>query len=262
MGARGQAMGNATACLSDEWSMLNNVAGLAGTKTNSVAVSYDALPAVPAFRKMGLALAHPGTVACGVGIYRFGDAAYHEQIVAVGAATKWSHTQVGMKLNYISYAADGLGSKSVWSLSMGGITALTSWLMVGAHITNVNQPWLSKQFDERLPTILTAGVLFTLEQQVIVVAEVEKRINDAATGRFGLEFSLHEKFRTRLGFQLNPQALSGGFGFRLRYFQADYSILYNQSLGMRHQASLGFTPKANKRKNKSMNVHQRRADPR
>ncbi|MEJ1237706.1 hypothetical protein WBG78_06245 [Chryseolinea sp. T2] len=250
-GARGQGMGNATACLTDEWSMLNNVAGLAGTKRSSIAISYDALPALPALGKMGCTLVHPGKVALGVSLYRFGDEVYHEQIAALGAATKWSHTQVGMKLNLINYAADGMGSKSVWSVSMGAITELTSWLIVGAHITNVNQPWLSKQSDERLPTVLTAGLLFTLEQNVIVATEVEKRINDTATGRAGLEFILHKKVKSRIGFQLNPQALTGGIGFHLRHFSSDYGIVYVQALGLRHQVSLAFTPRLTRKNEQS-----------
>jgi hypothetical protein len=240
MGARGQAMGNATACLSDEWSMLNNVAGIAKVSSLSLGATYDALPSLPAFSRMGMAATVPGTLAYGIGLYRFGDATYNEQIVAAGMATHWNHTAVGAKVNYIRYAADGLGSKAVFSISLGGITTLTPWLTVGAHISNVNQPWLSKQFDERLPTTLNAGLLFTLAPEVIVTTEIEKRINDVATGRGGLEFTLHKKFVGRLGFQLNPQVLSGGLGFRMRYFLADYSVRYTQALGVQHQASVSF----------------------
>lgn len=251
MGARGQAMGTATACLSDEWSVLNNVAGLARAGSGSVALTYDALPALPAFGKTGVAITLPGSVAFGVGLFRFGDDAYNEQIAAAGIATQWNHTSLGAKLNYIRYAADGLGSRSVFSASFGGITRLAPWVTVGAHIANINQPWLSKQYDERLPTTLTAGLLFSLAPQVIVATEVEKRINDVATGRVGLEFGLHEKFTARLGFQLNPQALSGGVGFRPRYFMADYSMMYVQSLGMRHQASVAFRWQKRKADNKT-----------
>jgi hypothetical protein len=240
MGARGQAMGNASACLSDEWSMLNNVAGLATVNSASLALSYDALPALPAFGKMGLTVTVPGTVAFGVGFFRFGDAVFNEQIAAAGIATQWNHTAMGIKVNYIRYAADGLGTRSVFTASAGGITRLAPWVTVGAHISNINQPWLSKQFNERLPTTLIAGLLFSLAPNVMVATEIEKRINDMATGRAGLEFKLYERFTTRLGFQLHPHALSGGFGFKLKYFQADYSMQYVQSFGMRHQASIAF----------------------
>jgi hypothetical protein len=240
MGARGQAMGNATACLADGWSMLNNVAGIAKASSFSLGATYDAFPSLPAFSKMGMAVTVPGTLAYGAGLYRFGDATYNEQIVAAGMASHWSHTAVGAKVNYIRYAADGLGSKAVFSISLGGITTLTPWLTVGAHISNVNQPWLSKQFDERLPTTLNAGLLFTLTPEVIVTTEIEKRVNDVATGRAGLEFALHKKFVGRLGFQLHPQVLSGGLGFRMRYFLADYSTMYTQASGVRHQASVTF----------------------
>lgn len=249
MGARGQALGNATACLSDEWSMLNNVAGLARRSGAAIGVSYDAVPAVHAFSKMGVTIARPGNVACGVALYRFGDALYNEQIIAAGAATKWNHTSLGMKLNYIRYTADGMGGKSLWSVSLGGITALTPWLTVGAHIANVNQPWLSKQFDERLPTTLTAGVMFTLTPRAIVVTEIEQRINDKATGRLGMEVSVHKKVRARLGLHINPQALSGGLGFQLRHFDLDYSMLYVQTLGSRHQATFTYRLQRKKRSN-------------
>lgn len=238
VGARGQAMGNATACLSDEWSMLNNVAGLADVAGLSAAVTYDAVPSLPAFGKAGMAISVPGTVASGLGVYRFGDERYNEQIICVGAATQWNHTSLGVKVNYIRYAAAGMGARGVFSVSLGGITKLTPWLKVGAHIVNVNQPWLSKQFDERLPTLLTVGLLFTLSPSAFFAAEVEKRINDKATGRAGLEFKVHQKVFARAGFQLNPQTISGGFGFHLRYFHADYGLAYNAVLGMRHQASL------------------------
>jgi hypothetical protein len=189
---------------------------------------------------MGLTVTIPGSISYGVGFFRFGDAVYNEQIAAAGIATQWNHTSLGMKVNYIRYAADGMGSRSVFSASLGGITKLASWVTVGAHISNVNQPRLSKQLDERLPTTLTAGLLFTLAPKVIVAAEIEKRINDVATGRAGLEFNLHEKVTGRLGFQLHPQVLSGGIGFKLRYFLADYSMQYIQSFGTRHQASVAF----------------------
>lgn len=238
VGARGQAMGNATACLADEWAMLNNVAGLADVTGFSGAVTYDAVPSLPAFGKASMAISVPGTVASGLGVYRFGDDLYNEQIVSAGAATRWNHTALGVKVNYIRYAATGMGAKGAFTASLGGITRLNSWLKVGAYITNINQPWLSRQFDERLPTMLTAGLLFTLSPSAIFTTEVEKRINDKATCRAGIEFRVHQKLFARAGFQLNPQTLSGGLGFHLRYFHADYGIAYTASLGMRHQASL------------------------
>lgn len=239
-GARGQAMGNATACLSDPWSVMNNVAGLAGITDVSLGISYDALPAMRAFGKAGFVISVPGTVASGIGLYQFGDAVYSEQIASLGAATRWRHTALGVKLNYIRYAAAGLGSKSMISAGFGGITQLSSWLSVGASIANINQPWLSKAYDERLPTTLTAGMLFSLAPQVIFAAEIEKRINDVATGRAGLELTVHKKVTGRLGFQLQPQAISGGLGCQLRYFQADYSMCYIPLFGTRHQATATF----------------------
>jgi len=239
MGARGQAMGNAVTCASDEWSILNNPAGMAGTSGTTVALGYDALPALPAFGKAGLAIStSSGTFAFGLGAFRFGDVVYNEQIVSVGAATRWNHTALGVTANYIRYATDGKGNKGMFTVSAGGITQLNSWLRVGARISNINQPWLSKQFDERLPTTLAMGLLFALAANTVFVTEVEKRINDVATGRAGLEFTVQKRLLARVGFQINPQTITGGLGFRLRYFNADYSMAHVPAFGTRHQASI------------------------
>lgn len=234
-------MGNATVCLSDAWSVLNNVAGITGTKAVTAALSYDAFPVMPAFAKAGIAITLPGTVACAAGFYRFGDDVYSEHVATLGAATKWKHTALGLTVNNIRYAVDGMGSKSAFTVSFGGLSQLAEWITVGAHIANINQPWLSVPSDERLPTVLTAGLLFTLAPEVLVTTAVEKRINDRATGSAGLEFAVYKKFITRLGMQVNPQALSGGLGFSLRYMTADYSILYIPVFGTRHQLSIRFT---------------------
>lgn len=245
-GARGQAMGNATACLSDEWSVMNNVAGLAGITSVSFGTSYDALPSMPAFGKAGFVFSVPGIVASGLALNHFGDAGYSEQVASIGAATKWRHTAVGAKLNYIRYAAIGMGSKSLISISFGGITQLSSWLSVGATISNLNQPWLSKDYGERLPTTLTAGVLLSLAPEVIVTVDIEKRVNDVATGRAGLELTVYKKVIGRVGFQIQPQAITGGLGYKLRYFRADYSMSYIPLFGTRLQATATFSLRRSK----------------
>jgi hypothetical protein len=233
-------MGNATACLSDEWALFSNVANLAWLKHPSVAMSCDALPAMPAFSKIALSACAPGKVAVGFGLFRFGDAIYNEQVVTLGTAARWNHTAVGMKVNYVRYFADGLGGRSVISVSLGSVTTLAPWVAIGIHITNVNQPFLSKLDDERLPTALTAGLRFTVAPQVIVATELEKQVNDRATWRSGLEFTVHKKFIARTGVNIHPHAACGGLGLVLRRFRADYSMMHVLSFGTRHQASIAY----------------------
>ena len=234
-------MGNATASLHDEWSLFNNVAGLGHAKEITVAATYDLLPSVPAFAKTAFVINVPGKLAVGLGAFRFGDIAYNENLIAVGAGTQWNHTSIGMKMSYVRYAADGLGNTSIVSLGLGSITRFAPWIAVGMYITNLNQARLSKSGDDRTPAILTAGLLFNLTNNAIASVEVEQRINEKPTGRAGCEFEIHRKFLARTGFTLKPFAATAGAGFRMMNFKADYSVHYAVAMGMRHQASVVFT---------------------
>lgn len=247
MGARGHALGYTSACLADEWSIANNVAGLAKVKNLSAGLSYDLQPSFPAFNKAAFALCLPGKVGVGVGFVRFGDGGYQEQILSAGAGSAIGTTCIGLKVNYIRYVVDGMDDKGVISISIGGMSALTPRLTVGAHIVNINQPFLSKADNERLPTALIAGLMFKLRENMFVVTELEKDLEFSPVWKTGLEYVLDKKFVVRTGFNLYPQAGFFGLGFRLRKFDADYAFQYTPGWGTRHEASICYDLKLEKK---------------
>ncbi len=240
IGARAQAVGYASACLDDEWSIFNNVAGLGRISHTSISFTYDALPSMSAFNRTALAITWSEKIAAALGFYRFGDDTYQEQLICIGTGRSWKNTSVGIKVNYIRYSITGIGSKNLVSVSMGGMSKLTSKMTVGAHVVNVYQPYISKVDDERMPTILVAGILFRLTDKVTVVTEVEKDFNYKPTWKWGIEYVMHKKFTARTGYNLYPQAAFFGFGFRLRKFLADYGYQFTPFVGSRHQVSIAY----------------------
>lgn len=236
MGGRSSSLGNISSILSDEWSLLNNVGGLAKVKEANTAFSFEAKPALPGASRMAALLSSPlkiGTL--GVGVFKFGDKLYSEQIITAGYGNQFGIASLGLKLNYIQYHAEGFGTKRALSISAGGIADITPQLSIGAYIQNINQPTLTN--GERLPTRLAAGLAFKPTEQVLLLTEVEKDLDYNPTIKAGFEYCIYKKVFARTGFNLNPEAAFFGIGFKSWRLKFDYALQYNNSLNLAHQAS-------------------------
>ena len=152
MGGRAMGIANAASTLHDEWSIINNVAGLAKAETISTAFSHLAIPSFKPFNRLAAALSLPVIAgSAGVSFFRFGDDLYNEQLISLGYANKFGLASLGLKVNYIQYHAEGFGTANAFTISFGGIADITPKLSIGAVAENINQPRLSSNTDERIP---------------------------------------------------------------------------------------------------------------
>ena len=245
MGARSSGMGYASSCLADEWSLFNNVAGMAQVKHPTAGFSYDAHPSFKNFNKTAAIFAMPLKVGvAGVGLYRFGDAQYNEQIMSGAFSSSFGLASLGVNINYIQYNIEGFGRKDAVSVSVGGIATITPILSVGAYITNINQPKLSAHDNERLPTVLTLGVLIKIVSTLNVTTEIRKDLEYDPTLKVGLEYNLHTKFFFRTGLNVNPNAAFFGFGLKSKKIKLDYAYAFSLDLLGRHQATVSYQLKS------------------
>jgi hypothetical protein len=241
MGARAMSLGFTSSCLTDEWSIFNNVGGLAKVKQPSASFSYTAYPHSPFFDQMAALYCKP--IKFGVlagGIYRFGDDLYNEHIISGAFANSFGLASLGIKLNYIQYHAEGFGSTQALTVSFGGVAELSPQILVGAHIVNINQPKLSETSKERVPTRMTMGIGFRPNEKVFLSSEVEKDLAFDLTWKTGFEYQVHKKLVARTGFNLNPQAGFAGIGFKPKKFSLDYAFQYSTNLGGIHQATVSY----------------------
>lgn len=241
MGARSNGLAHASACLSDEWSLFNNPAGLADLTANAFSVAYDKTPALPGSDRMATTAvfrALHGTVSAG--LFRFGDRLYSEQVATAGYANKFGLAALGARVNLVQYNAEGFGTRSVVSFNFGGIAELTPQITVGAHIVNVNQPVVSRGDGERLPTQLIAGIAFTPGESLMIAVEVEKDLEYKAKWKAGIEYKPFRKVCFRSGFNLFPEAAFIGVGFRSSRLILDYAMEYSVFMGTSHQVSAGY----------------------
>lgn len=246
IGARAGGMGYNAACLQDDWSLFNNVAGLSFVKKTTLSSSYDARPQLQGANRMAFVATAPFSIGTGaLGFYKFGDDLYNEQKASIGFSNRLGLASIGTSLNYLQFQAPGFGTKSLITFNLGGIASLAPNFFIGAHIQNVNQPVLSESSQERISTSLTLGLGFAPTEKVWLSSEVQKEIENKSVYKLGVEYTPIKKFTARTGFNFRPNKLFAGIGFIANRLTIDYSYEYAPNgLGSSHQASLGYTLKA------------------
>lgn len=245
IGAGTNGVANASSCISDEWSLFNNIAGLSEINAPFTAATYQMRSQLEGANRMAVTFGAPvKTGALGFGLYRMGTDIFNEQIISGGFSNKMGLASIGLKVNYIQYHAEGFGNKGLFTLNLGGIASLTSAFKIGAHITNINQGRLSKESDERLPTLLVAGISFSPSKQLVISSDLEKDLDYNATVKAGVEYKPLKKFAVRSGFNLYPNAFFLGIGIFPSSCRVNYAMELNTIVGVSHQLSVSYQAKA------------------
>jgi hypothetical protein len=241
MGGRSLGLGNATAVVSDEWSLLNNIGGLSKIKSTSVATAYEARPGLVGANRMAALLVAPTKIGTsGFGFFRFGDDVYNEQIASLGFSNGFGNTSLGININYLQYRAIGYETKSTIGIHFGGLTQLSKIVSIGAYILNVNQPHISAIGKEKLPTHLVIGIGLKPKEPLLLLFEIDKELSYNPTIKVAMEYQPHKKVIGRMGFNLQPQAAFFGIGFIHSQMKLDYAFQYTQNLNYAFQMSLTY----------------------
>lgn len=255
-GARAAALSNASTTLGGEvWALGNNVAGLgalnapvagfyAENRYFSAALNVAALavampvgavtpgatPAQPAQAKNGVV---------GLEVQRFGGSLYNETRAGLGYGYRFGFISLGARVDMLQVSIEGLGSRRVALGSLGGqMELLPNKLAVGVSLYNLNQARLASYQDERVPTVLKAGLAYRPSTQVLLLAETEKDVERDANFKAGLEYRPVPILATRVGLASLTEQASAGLGLRAKSLELDYAAAYQQALGFSHHLSV------------------------
>ncbi|NEM97984.1 PorV/PorQ family protein [Pontibacter burrus] len=243
-GARAASLGNASVTLPDIWASHNNIAGIAGLSQAQVGAYAENRFGIRAFTTVALLAAVPTQKygRYGISLSRFGDELYNRQHIGVGAAHKLGQFSVGAKVDVWQIAVAGYGSRKAVTLTIGGQGEIVPGLFFGANAYNLNQAKLAEFEDERLPTVMKAGIGYMPYKKLLLLIESEKNIDYNATFKAGIEYQLFpEKFIVRSGFQSLTNTLNFGAGFLARQFIVDYAFGSTTWLGSSHHLSVSYS---------------------
>lgn len=242
IGARSMALGKASSCLNDQWSLFSNTAGLAQVKHSVAGFTYTSYPSFAPFNHMAVLFAFPtGAGTAALGMFRFGDDLYNEHVASAGFSNKFGIAALGVRVSYMQYHIPSYGTSGALTISAGGIADLTPHLSVSAHIVNINQPAISDEDAEHVPGWLVLGILLRPSEKARLMLEVEKKLDTHPTWKSALEYEVHTKLIARTGVNLHPQAAFGGMGFVTKKFRLDYAVAYDFLVGMCHQATVNYS---------------------
>ena len=256
-GARAAGLGNASVALAGEvWAVGNNAAGLGALSAPAVGFYAENRYFSAALNVAALAFALPlgGLERTGTGeerrarlgvvgfeAQRFGGALYNETRLAAGYGYRLGLVAVGARLEALQVSLEGLGSRRVLLGSLGGqVDILPQKLTFGAYLYNLNQARLADYFDERVPTVLKAGLAYRPAKTVLLSIETEKDVERAANFKAGLEYQPVPLLAARLGFSSLSEQTTAGLGLRFGRYAVDYAAAWQATLGLSQQLSIGL----------------------
>jgi hypothetical protein len=256
-GGRAQALGNASAPLAGEvWAVANNPAGLGPITKPTVGLYFENRYLIPSLNVAAVALALPlGEVApeapgqparasrgvLGFEAQRFGGILYNETRVGAAYGYRLGVINIGGRLDALQVSFQDLGSRRVLSASLGGQAELVPQrLTLGVHLYNLTQARLADYQDERVPTVLRAGLAYRPGKQVLLLAEAEKDVEHNAGVKTGIEYLPTTAVAVRLGYGSLSQQATGGVGLRAGDFQLDYAAGWHSALGLSQYFSLSW----------------------
>jgi hypothetical protein len=256
-GARAVALGNAAATLGNEvWAVANNAAGL-GALTRPTAGAYfenryliSSLNVAAAALALPLGLVEPAAAGqparaehgvVGVEAQRFGGALYSEVRVGAAYGYRLGVVNIGGRLDMLQVSFQDLGSRRVVVGSLGGQADIVpEHLTFGVYLYNLNQARLATYQDERVPTVLRAGLAYRAGKQVLLLLESEKDIEHDAGFKAGLEYLPASAVALRAGYASLTQQTTGGVGVKTSNFQFDYTAGWHSVLGLSQFLSVSW----------------------
>lgn len=242
-GARAAGMSWATVSLSDVWALSNNTAGITNLKAPTVGVYAENRFHEFAFTTIAMQAVYPtqkyGTF--GLSMSRFGDELFSQQHIGLGLAHKLGQFSLGAKADVWQVAVKEYGSQKAVALSVGVQGEVVPQVYFGAFAYNLNQASLASFEDERLPTIMRAGLSYRATPRLLIAAETEKNIDHDADFKAGAEYALlQDKFMLRSGFSTLTRKATFGAGFKARQLQVDYALGSTTLLGFSHYLSISY----------------------
>ena len=251
-GARGLAMGNASATFSDINSAFSNQAGVAMLEKPAFLAFGEQRFLVSALNTYAFAGVVPVKTYGSFGITAnyFGYESYNEQKLGLLYARKLAKNfSLGVQLDYLTTRIPEYGMSQSFTFELGFLYKISQYVSVAGHTYNPVRVKLPN--GEALPTLFKFGLAYNPSDEVTVTTELEKNINYPMSAKMGLEYRPLPLLALRVGAASAPFRASFGVGVRLDNFVLDFASSYHEVLGFSPAVGLSYrmgqkseTPKA------------------
>lgn len=243
VGARQAGMGYANLTLIDLWCTRANQAGLAGLEHTVVGAFHQQHWLAAELSMQGAAFATPlgkGTIAASVS--SFGFELYRQQGAGLAYAMRLGEgLRAGVQLDHVSVRlGEGYGSHNALVAQIGVQARLSDALWVGAHLYNPSRSELGGRYEERIPTVLRAGMGYTFSEQLLMTFAIEKDVDLDERVSAGIEYHPMKALFLRTGVATGPVIGTFGAGVRTGRIDIDLAVAVRSRLGPTPQLGINY----------------------
>ena len=244
-GARAAALGHAFVGVDGEfWSLYHNPAGISHISDISAGIFFEQrfLLSELNFGSAGLVVPILDKQAIGLQVNSFGFSAYQENRVSLSyGIAAFENFSVGARINYNLFSIEDLGDANAFFVDVGLMTRITPELTLGISATNVNRVRVKTQtLQEDLPTRITAGLAYRPTEKVMLVADIQKEVDQEVSFRGGVEYAVLPSLYARVGMGNEPLTWAAGFGLLFGPMSMDVSLTHTERLGYTPTLSLSY----------------------
>lgn len=250
-GAEAAGLGFATVALEGNMAVWANAAGLASVRKRQILTGYEnRYGLVDGLHAAQAAYIHPlSKSTLGVSLYRFGDALYSQHRISLSAAHQIGQFSAGIRLNQHQYSMEGGETRFAMAVDVGGVMRLSSQLKLGMQISNLSQGRVSRQTNEKIPSVLSIGLGYRPDQQLKLLAELAYQLGKLPTLKVGLDYMPVDFVSLRSGINSGPNPLFFfGLGLRHSVLHFDYALETHHVLGMAQHIGLAYHFRANEKR--------------
>ena len=249
VGARFLGMGYTGLTLTDLWSLRLNPAGTAALEHVEAGLSYQRHFLSEELAQQALAVAVPlGKGAIGLAADRFGYDLYNETHATLGYAMRFGDgLRASVQFGYLSTViGENYGSTSAVVGELGVQAKVTEALWIGAHLYNPTRSALlvreegAVPLDERVPTVMRAGMAYIFSTKLTMTAEVEKDMDRPESFRAGIEYAPNKVLYLRTGVSTQPVQAHFGAGVRAGNLAVDLAVAVRSMLGPTPMLNLNY----------------------
>jgi len=147
---------------------------------------------------------------------------------------------VGLNFNINHLTIAHYGSATAIGIDLAAAVQVTEDLRWGFSLLNVNRPSIGGE-DGKLPEVYITGVSCQLMPTANISFSLVKDVCYPTSLRTGVEFSLVEIIRLRIGVSTEPSRYCAGIGVRVSPVSFDYGVATHEDLGLTHSLGLSMT---------------------
>lgn len=169
-----------------------------------------------------------------------GDEAYREQrAVALANYAVQPDLRVGLAAQWSALAIQGLPDGSAATLTVGLQGRLSQDLAGAVVWRNALRAKLSR-YEDRLPTLLAAGLAFAADDNTTFVLDAAQEPGWPVELRGGVQMRILKPLTLRAGARFDPAEYSTGFSLKHRSLNFHYALSWHRELGATHGLGLDF----------------------